>query len=733
MTNAHEARYHLTHTDTNIAPPPSESENDFILFEPSRKHRYNNNSDARHRNARGTDAFYSDDGKAAIGVSPNSHVSPADDVAIAEASRTPHTERPSPPSTNTINSEGIRDNGPQDVRLDAFSHVHLINQDTDADTPVHEALSTKDEFCPDKDCPARREICSSRFTWLNVAIIFISSVSTALSAVFVVLASRGQRYGEYIGNNSEATLSISAAILWTSVVAKTIELSFVTGFVAFLGQVLSRRALVGSSGRGVTLSELTMWRWVVQPGTLVAQSEIARYSGLSTFGILTLLSTVLSTLYVTAATALVQPVSKQSDWRTKAMVGSVQTDFANINYIMGHCANPTLDKEYGGSTCMQIDNAGKSFYNLAQFLANWDDVVKAGRNVSTNQEHRPTWIGIPYVNTTVIPQWVHVIDTAEVSRRYQRVINNVSLALPHVGVSNAARDKRNYMPQSETSDSIEGYSLWASVPSPVMKVLCVHMNRTELEPIVYDAWPNNEVVNLTSWGNYGGIRDNATTTNRTVVDELFGWTADEDSTLNYPPVFGRYPMPFNTILNHTSYAWGRSAIYLLGQGGLVEDSANLTGVYPLCKLEVDISPRCSTLHSVSVSGTKAEALCDERASEMAYFRTKTNATTIRGVQNWRDVGTDWANSVSLGVGIMDGNASHARTLMMLPLQPENSSPESFEVGLSPLLPSLAETLAVMASDTLLSSLQGAPFVEEWVSVPVHQCLSINFTCGNDPY
>jgi len=81
-----------------------------------------------------------------------------------------------------------------------------------------------------------------------------------------------------------------------------------------------------------------------------------------------------------------------------------------------------------------------------------------------------------------------------------------------------------------------------------------------------------------------GIRDNATTTNRTVVDELFGWTTEEDTTLNYPPVFARYPMRFNTVLNHTSYLWGRSAIYLLGQGGPTEDGADLTGVYPLCKL-----------------------------------------------------------------------------------------------------------------------------------------------------
>jgi hypothetical protein len=552
--------------------------------------------------------------------------------------------------------------------------------------------------------------------------IFTCSVSTALSAVFVVLASKGQRYGDYIGNNPDATLSISAAILWTSVVAKTIELTFVTGFVAFLGQVLSRRALVETNSRGVTLSELTIWRWVVQPGTLVAQPEIAKYTGMSALGILTLLGTILSTLYVTAATALVQPISQQSDWRARSMCGSVQTDFANINYMEKLCPTPDLDRQYGDSNCMQIDNAGKSYYNLAQYIARWADRVKAGEIFPTIQENRPAWIGIPYVNTTVVPQWVNVIDTAEASKKYQRVINNVTLALPHVGVANAARDKRNIMPQSEMSDTIEAYSLWASVPSPLINVLCVHLNQTELQPIVYEAWPNSEVVNFTTWNTIPGIRDNATTINRTVVDEIFGWDPNDTTTRHWPPVFGKFPMPFNTILNHTSEVWGRSAIYLLGQGGPTDDSADLTGTYPLCKLQAGISTRCSTLQSVSVSGTKAEALCEERASDMAfsnYAAVEMELSETPRFANWHDVGATWANGLSLGDGLMDRNTSLSRTLMILALQPENSNAMNVEVELNQWLPSLAETLAVAASDTLLTGLQGAPFVEFWVSNPQH--------------
>ena len=57
-------------------------------------------------------------------------------------------------------------------------------------------------------------------------------------------------------------------------------------------------------------------------------------------------------------------------------------------------------------------------------------------------------------------------------------------------------------------------------------------------------------------------------------------------------------------------------------------------------------------------------------------------------------------------GTVDGNGSNARVLTQLvPKQP----------ALDPLLPSIAEALAVMAGSTLLQSTKDAPFVEFFVS------------------
>lgn len=582
-------------------------------------------------------------------------------------------------------------------------------------------------FHPGHECQTRRDFYHSRFSWLNGTIIFICILSTVLSGIFLGLALRAPRYGRYISTSDGAKMRPATAILWTSIVAKIIELSFVTGFVSFLGQVLSRRAF--SRSGGVTLSELSMWRWVVQPGTLITHWETAKYAGLSFLGMLSLLSAILATLYAPAATALVQPMLKDGYLEKRLLSGSVSSDFANILHIQQMCQSPIMtDSQYGGTTCTQIEHAGQGYYNYHKYLADWTNEANSG-NSSSDQTKRPLGFGLLYENTTVTAQWIDIINTTEVSKQYKRAINNVSLAMPHAGVFAAARDQRNGILQPEELDSEGTYKLEASVPSPVMKVLCVNMNKTELAPLVYDEWPNAETVNATSWTKVN-LMAHATTRNETVVDEIFGWTKqDTVSMLDYPPVFSRFPKPFNTILNHTSYVWGRSAIYLMGQGGDGTAGPNMTGIYSVCKIDVDITPYCSTQYEAGGSGGKMRALCgdpaDNTVGDMAYVKSLTNATVRRGLANWRDVGTDWANSLSLGTGLSDGEASNSRLLMQLQLVP-GSGPENFDVELNPLLPSMGEALAVLSGCTLLKSFLDAPFVTFWVGQPCESILQVAY-------
>ncbi|KAJ4368921.1 hypothetical protein N0V83_006003 [Neocucurbitaria cava] len=278
----------------------------------------------------------------------------------------------------------------------------------------------------------------------------------------------GPRYGRRI--TSQGSFKPADAILLTTVMAKAIELSFVTSFVAFLGQVLSRRAFMKEGGRGVTLSELSMWRWVVQPGTLVTHPDAAKYGALSLLGMLSLLSTILATLYSSAATALVQPMLKDGTWDDMVMAAQVKTDFANIDYVKALCQTPIrTDKEYSGSTCLQIEHAGQGYHNYQRYLAYWDTAAANG-NGTSDQIKRPPGFGLLYENTTVTAQWINIINTTEVSKENGRVINDVSLAMPHSGVFAAARDQRNGILQPEELNSEGTYSLMASVASPVMNV-----------------------------------------------------------------------------------------------------------------------------------------------------------------------------------------------------------------------------------------------------------------------
>lgn len=399
---------------------------------------------------------------------------------------------------------------------------------------------------------------------------------------------------------------------------------------------------------------------------------------------------------------------KDGKWERRILAGRVQTDFANVNYVTKLCETPIRDdEEFGGNTCLQIEHAGQGYHNYQRYLAYWNQAV-INANGTTDQRSRPPGFGLLYENTTITAQWVNVINTTAASQENGRAINNVSLAMPHSGIFAAARDQRNDILQPEELNSEGSYSIHASVPSPVMHVLCANMKEDELSPIIYDTW-NGEVINGTSWGT---LKNNATTTNKTVVDDLFGWTKKDPLRQDYPPVFARLPRPFNTILNHTNEGWGRDAIYLLGQGGK-GDKVDLTGVFVLCQIRVTITPECSTQYNATGSGGSMTTHCEDPDDEMAYIKSYTNATGVQKLANWMDIGFDWSNSLSLNTGIDDANASNSRLLTQLILKPNE---RSGNFDLDPLLPSVGEALSVMSGCTLLKSMHDAPFVEFWVSL-----------------
>ncbi|KAA8641796.1 uncharacterized protein ATNIH1004_010735 [Aspergillus tanneri] len=159
---------------------------------------------------------------------------------------------------------------------------------------------------PDHDlyhirCPTQQSVQQRRLSWVPLTILVLAVYATILSGIYLVIALVRPRYGHAIGEDKG--LAPSTATLLSALFAKTIELSYVTVCVAFLGQVLSRRALTQGS-RGITISDMSMRSWIMQPGALIVHWETLRYSAATVLGAITLTATVVAMLYTTAAEAL---------------------------------------------------------------------------------------------------------------------------------------------------------------------------------------------------------------------------------------------------------------------------------------------------------------------------------------------------------------------------------------------------------------------------------------------
>jgi hypothetical protein len=128
--------------------------------------------------------------------------------------------------------------------------------------------------------------------------------------------------------------------------------------------------------------------------------------------------------------------------------------------------------------------------------------------------------------------------------QYSRVINNVTLAMPHPGVIAAAKDPQNGIVQPAELEGVGEYSLRASVISPAVNVLCANVNASEIAPLIYVTWPN--AVTTTSKDNPSQklatmdytddiqLLPGEAYLNRTVVDDIFEWGSKYG---RQPPVF----------------------------------------------------------------------------------------------------------------------------------------------------------------------------------------------------
>ena len=241
-------------------------------------------------------------------------------------------------------------------------------------------------------CKSKKAIELSRGSWLAVTILMLSIYSTVFSGLWVMTAIKKPRYGHTITTTGK--LSPNTASLLCAAFAKSIELSFVTVFVAFLGQLLSTRA-INMHEKGITIAEMTMRSWVMQPGTLITHKESVRYAAGTFLGLFALLAALMAMLYTTASDALVAPKLKFGKSDHQVMYGQVATSFANTFYVEDHCTTPIQDKTDPNNqdTCIQIQHAGQAYHNYMQYMAIWVGNIRTG-NASSDLAHRPDPVAV---------------------------------------------------------------------------------------------------------------------------------------------------------------------------------------------------------------------------------------------------------------------------------------------------------------------------------------------------
>lgn len=254
------------------------------------------------------------------------------------------------------------------------------------------------------------------------------------------------------------------------------------------------------------------------------------------------------------------------------------------------------------------------------------------------------------------------------------------------------------------------FNLSAAVPSPALNVLCTNVSGQELEPLIYDTWPNANLSDRTFPGwprDYHDIPSYLHWHNTTVVDSIFEFGKGFSRT---PPIFAKKPKHFNTIVNHTGPF--TDSIYIL--------AAEADSSYALCSLRASLVANCSTHYRATMKGGELTSHCEDPADAQTYAKAKFSAPAIVPQPDWSAVGTELALATALNDGLFNGTASNARLLTQL--VPKSTS-------LDPSMPSIAEALAALAGNTLLASALGAPFVHEWdypttiLSTPQYQTFS----------
>jgi len=116
--------------------------------------------------------------------------------------------------------------------------------------------------------------------------------------------------------------------------------------------------------------------------------------------------------------------------------------------------------------------------------------------------------------------------------------------------------------------------------------------------------------------------------------------------------------------------------------------------YTLCQMRSWLSSDCSTQYNVSgTAGGHLRSHCELPQDGLSYRNTVPDTPAFTKSTGYRDVAAQLLTSLALNTGVSNANASSTRLLsQLMPIFGNNET----KFTLSPVMPSLAEALAVIS-------------------------------------
>ncbi|EPS40790.1 hypothetical protein H072_5306 [Dactylellina haptotyla CBS 200.50] len=524
---------------------------------------------------------------------------------------------------------------------------------------------------------ARKLAKVPKFGGLGVMILSLSIFSTLFSILFFLIAITKPRYEHYI--HATGKLSPTAASLLSAIFAKAIEISFVTVFTSFTGQVLSKRALRTNS-KGIRISDLLMKGWVYQPGSLLTTFPALRYAGGTVLGVIIIFVVLCVTLYTTAADSLVSPKLRFGNYGNINLQGVISLTYANSTALASRCPaiiSSMLDGPMNGSalpvsqsTCYKVHNSYQPLRDFTFYTDSWN-VYRADLSINrTDYMKRPVgWTTVG--NEKYYGTWLDISGSGD--------INNVTLAMPHGGVVPSVQNVTlNGLVQPEAQSDFGNIDATASVVSPAINVLCHKINATAAQ------W---FISNNSSDSREGSLDPE--------LQRIFNFDPDisqsksaSSPNLYLAPLFGNDPAPFNVAIFSSAGYDDPSMYALIG--------ANTTyRSYSLCALRSILTSSCSTNYISASGGGNITVNCTpENSNALSRFLPSARDTYQPG---FKDVSTELSYALSLNVE--DAPLSRIMGIFATSLAP------AFNTN----LPSVAEALAILYSNAIVLSSVGAQF------------------------